>query len=61
LVYGDYSPSAHEAEWAERAFAPSTNPSTTPSEGPGGRGFDPSLTLKEPLQTEGMRGALALY
>ena len=32
LIYADYSPSAHEAEWAEAAFAPSTNPSTKPSE-----------------------------
>jgi integrase len=31
LIYADYSPSAHEAEWAEAAFA-STNPSTKPSE-----------------------------
>lgn len=31
LIYADYSPSAHEAEWAEAAFA-STNPSTKLSE-----------------------------
>jgi integrase len=24
LIYADYSPSAHEAEWAERAFSPLT-------------------------------------
>ena len=23
LIYADYAPSAHEAEWAEAAFAPS--------------------------------------
>lgn len=33
LVYADYSPSAHEAEWAERAFAaPGTVPGTELSE-----------------------------
>ena len=29
LIYADYSPSAHELEWAERAFAPVTIPVTT--------------------------------
>ena len=26
LVYADYAPSAHEAEWVESAFAPSAMP-----------------------------------
>ena len=33
LIYADYAPSAHEAEWAEAAFAPpGTDQGTEPSE-----------------------------
>ena len=31
LIYSDYAPSSHEAEWAEKAFAPPTAPSVQTS------------------------------